>query len=46
MSHAGDRRIETEAQKLGVNIEEKSGDRGNWHGYTQLDSLNIMKRYL
>lgn len=46
MSHAGDRGIDPEAQKLGVYIEKKSGGRGNWRGYTQLDSLNISKRVL
>lgn len=46
MSHTRDRGIDPEAQKLGVYIEKKSGDRGNWRGYTQLDSLNISKRYL
>ena len=46
VSHAGDRGVDPEAQKLGVYIGKKSGDRGNWHGYTQLDSLNISKLYV
>ena len=46
MSHAGDRGIDPEAQKLGVYIGKKSGDRGNWCSYTQLDSINISKLYV
>ena len=46
MSHTRDRGIDPEAQKLGVYIEKKSGDRGNWRGYTQLDSLNTSKQYM
>jgi hypothetical protein len=34
VSHTRDRGIDPEAQKLGVYIEKKSGDRGNWRGYT------------
>lgn len=41
VSHTGDKGIDPEAQKLGVYIGKKSGDRGNWWSYTQLGRVLI-----
>ena len=46
VSHAGDRGVDHEAQKLGVYIQKSWGQGKNWHSYTQLDSLNISKLYV
>ena len=46
VSPAGDRGVDHEAQKLGVYIGKEWGDRGNWHSYTQVGSLNISEQYV
>jgi hypothetical protein len=46
VSHAGDRGVDHEAQKLGVYIGKEWEYGKNWQGFTQLDSLNISKLYV
>ena len=46
VSHTGDRGVDPKAKKLEGYIGKEWGDRGNWHSYTQVGSLNIREHYV